>query len=169
MSLVALGVALIVLAGLAAAAFARRPVVGEALFRVLLGAGCVAGAIPALAVLAGATLPDVRLAPVTPLGTWVFGLDALSAVFLLAILSVGAACAFFGLTYLAHERTHRAIGAAHLLFALLVASLVLVVVARGHSSSRGKQWPWRPTSWSSSSTNVARCAALGTSTWWRHT
>jgi formate hydrogenlyase subunit 3/multisubunit Na+/H+ antiporter MnhD subunit len=129
-TLVALGVALIVLAGLAAAAFARRPVVGETLFRVLLGAGCVAGAIPAVAVLAGATVPDVRLAPVTPLGPWVFGLDALSALFLLAILSVGAACAFYGLTYLAHERAHRAIGAAHLLFALLVATLALVVVAR---------------------------------------
>ena len=130
MSLVALGVALIVLGGLAAAAFGRRPAVGETLFRVLLGAGCVAGAIPALAVLTGATLPDVRLAPVTPLGPWVFGLDALSAVFLLAILSVGAACAFYGLTYLAHERTHRAIGPAHLLFALLVAALAVVVVAR---------------------------------------
>ena len=110
-------------AGLAAAVLARRPVVGETLFRVLLGAGCVAAAIPAAAVLAGATVPEVRLAPVTPLGPWVFGLDALSAVFLLAILSVGAACAFYGLTYLAHERAHRAIGAAHLLFALLVATL----------------------------------------------
>ncbi|MGH7521200.1 MAG: proton-conducting transporter membrane subunit [Gemmatimonadales bacterium] len=130
MNLVALGVALIVLAGLAAAAFARRPAVGETLFRLLLGAGCVIGAVPTVAVLAGATVPDVRLAPVTPLGPWVFGLDALSAVFLLAILGVGAACAFYGLSYLAHERAHRAVGAAHLLFALLVATLALVVVAR---------------------------------------
>jgi hydrogenase-4 component B len=75
-------------------------------------------------------VPDVRLAPVTPLGPWVFGLDALSAVFLLAILSVGAGCAFYGLTYLAHERAHRAVGIAHLLFALLIASLACVVVAR---------------------------------------
>ena len=130
MTLVALGVALIVLAGLAAAAFARRPAAGETLFRVLLGAGCVSGAIPAVSVLTGASVPEVRLAPVTPLGPWVFGLDTLSAMFLLAILSVGAACAYYGLTYLAHERTHRAIGAAHLLFALLVATLALVVVAR---------------------------------------
>src|SRR6266540_3638594 len=105
MTLVAVGLTLILLAGLAASR--------ETLFRVLLSAGCVAGALPAL-----------------PFGPWVFGLDALSAVFLLAILSVGAACAFYGLTYLAHERGRRAVGAAHLLLAVLVASLSLAVVAR---------------------------------------
>src|SRR6266498_4108119 len=122
MTLVAVGLTLILLAGLAASR--------ETLFRVLLSAGCVAGAIPALAVLSGDTVRDVRLSPAMPFGPWVFGLDALSAVFLLAILSVGAACAFYGLTYLAHERGRRAVGAAHLLLAVLVASLSLAVVAR---------------------------------------
>jgi len=132
MTLIALGVTLILLAGLAAAALARGAAIrkGEILFRGLFGAGCVAGAIPALTALSGDTVPEVRLAPTTPFGPWVFGLDALSAVFLLAILSVGAACAFYGLTYLAHERGRRAIGAAHLLLAVLVASLALAVVAR---------------------------------------
>ncbi len=129
MTVIALSVTLILLAGLPAA-LARRPAVGEMLFRVLFGAGCVAGAIPALAVLSGDTVPEVRLAPTTPFGPWVFGLDALSAVFLLAILSVGAACGFYGLTYLTHERGRRAVGAAHLLLAVLVASLALAVVAR---------------------------------------
>ena len=130
MTLVALGLALIVLAGLTAAALARRPAVGEMVFRILFGAGCTLGALPALAVLAGDTVPDVGLASATPFGPWVFGLDALSAVFLLAVLSVGAACAFYGLAYLAHERAHRAVGLAHLLLAVLVATLALVVVAR---------------------------------------
>jgi hydrogenase-4 component B len=129
-TLVAVGLTLIGIAGLAAAACARRPALGETLFRVLVGAGSIAAAIPALMVLAGRPVPDVRLAPMTPLGPWVFGLDALSAVFLLAILAVGAACAFYGITYLAHERGARAVGAAHLLFALLLASLAVVVVAR---------------------------------------
>jgi formate hydrogenlyase subunit 3/multisubunit Na+/H+ antiporter MnhD subunit len=128
-TLVAVGLALIVLAGLAAPA-ARRPAVGETLFRVLLGAGCIIGTVPAFAVLAGATVRDVRLAGTTPFGPWVFGLDALSAVFLLAVLSVGAACAFYGLAYLAHERGHRPVGAAHLLLAVLVAALAVTVVAR---------------------------------------
>jgi len=130
MTLIALGVSMILLAGLAAAALARRPAVGETLFRVLFGAGCLTAAVPALVVLAGETVSDVRLAPTTPFGPWVFGLDALSAVFLLAILSVGAACGFYGLTYLAHERGRRAVAAAHLLLAVLVASLALAVVAR---------------------------------------
>ena len=130
MTLVALGVTLILVAGLAAAALARRPVAGEALFRVFLGAGCVIAAVPALAVLAGAAVPEVRFTATTPFGPWVFGLDPLSAVFLLAILSVGAACAFYGLAYLEHERRHRAVGGAHLLLALLVATLAIVVVAR---------------------------------------
>src|SRR5207244_8894979 len=108
----------------------RRPATGELVFRALFGTGCVTGAAPALAVLAGAVVPDVRLPGAVALGAWVFGLDALSAVFLLAILSVGAACAFYGLAYLDRERGRRAIGAAHLLLAVLVASLALAVVAR---------------------------------------
>ena len=127
MTLIALGLAMILLAGLAAAVLRGG---GETLYRVLFGAGCVAGAIPALAVLSGDAVSDVRLAPTTPFGPWVFGLDALAAVFLLAILSVGAACALYGVTYLAHERGRRAVGAAHLLLAVLVASLAVAVVAR---------------------------------------
>ena len=129
MTLVAVAFTLILLGGLAAATLVRRPV-GETLFRVLVGAGCVTGAIPAVTVLSGATVPDVRFTPAMPFGPWVFGLDALSAVFLLAVLSVGAACAFYGVTYLAHERGRRAVGTAHLLLAVLVASLALAVVAR---------------------------------------
>jgi formate hydrogenlyase subunit 3/multisubunit Na+/H+ antiporter MnhD subunit len=121
---------LILTAGLAAAGLSRRPAAGELLFRWLFGTGCVAGAVPALAVLAGATVPDARLATAPPFGAWVFGLDALSAAFLLAILGVGAACAFYGLAYLEHERGRRAVGAAHLLVSLLVAALALAVAAR---------------------------------------
>ncbi len=130
MTLVAVGLVLIVMAGVAAAALSRRPAAGELVFRALFGTGCVTGAAPALAVLAGAVVPDVRLPGAVPLGAWVFGLDALSAVFLLAILSVGAACAFYGLAYLERERSHRAVGAAHLFLALLVSALAAAVIAR---------------------------------------
>jgi formate hydrogenlyase subunit 3/multisubunit Na+/H+ antiporter MnhD subunit len=129
-TLLAIGLLLIVLAGVAAAGLGRRPAAGEGVFRVVFGAGCVTGAVPAVAVLAGATVPDLRLATAAPFGAWVFGLDALSAVFVLAILTVGAACGYYGLAYLDHERGHRAVGAAHLLLALLVTSLALAVAAR---------------------------------------
>ncbi|HYT72644.1 MAG TPA: proton-conducting transporter membrane subunit [Gemmatimonadales bacterium] len=128
--LVAVSLLLMVTGGVAAAGLARRPTAGERWFRLCFGAGCVIGAVPAVAVLAGAAVPDVRLAAAAPLGAWVFGLDALSAVFLLAILSAGAACAFYGLAYLDRERGHRAVGAAHLLLALLVTALAVAVIAR---------------------------------------
>lgn len=130
MTLVAVSLVLIVIAGVAAAALSRHPAAGERVFRLLFGAGCVAGGASAVAVLAGAVVPDVRLAAAAPFGAWMFGLDPLSAVFLLAILSVGAACAFYGLGYLARERGHRAIGLAHLLLALLVTALAVAVIAR---------------------------------------
>jgi hydrogenase-4 component B len=129
-TLLAIGLVLIVLAGVAAAGLARHPVVGETLFRLLFGAGAVTAAVPAVAVLAGAIVPDVRFVAAPPFGVWVFGLDALSGVFVLTILIVGTACAFYGVAYLAHERGHRAVAAAHLLIALLITALVLAVVAR---------------------------------------
>ncbi len=130
MTWLGISLVLIVMGGVSAAALSRRPALGEMLFRLLFGAGCLTGAALALAVLAGAAVPDASLPAAAPFGAWVFGLDSLSAVFLLAILSVGAACAFYGLTYLAHQRGHRAIGAAHLLLALLVTALALAVAAR---------------------------------------
>jgi formate hydrogenlyase subunit 3/multisubunit Na+/H+ antiporter MnhD subunit len=130
-TLVAVGLLLIVLAGIAVAALSRRPAAGEWVFRLLFGAGCASGGAAALTVLAGATVPEVRLAGAAPFGAWVFGLDPLTSVFLLAIFIVGAACAFYGLGYLARERGHRAVGLAHLLLALLITALVVTVTARG--------------------------------------
>src|SRR5438309_8522299 len=51
-TLVAVGLVLIIMAGVAAAALSRRPPAGEVVFRALFGTGCVVGAAPALAVLA---------------------------------------------------------------------------------------------------------------------
>jgi hydrogenase-4 component B len=133
---VAIGLILLVVAGLAAALLSHRPAVGEAVFRVAFGAGCLVAAVPAVAVLAGsrAAVPDVQFGSASggPLGPWIFGLDPLSAAFLLAILVVGAACAFYGLTYLAREREEgrHVVGVAHLVLALLVTALALTVIAR---------------------------------------
>ena len=56
MTLIAVGLGLILLAGIAAAAPAS---VGTWGFRLLLAAGCATGAIPPLAVLSGAAVADV--------------------------------------------------------------------------------------------------------------
>ena len=65
-----------------------------------------------------------------PGGPWAFGLDPLSAWFLLPILGVGACAGVFGVGYLRPERGHRPVAAAHALFALLLVALVGVVTAQ---------------------------------------
>ena len=144
--LLALGLASILLGGIAVVAGAR-----ESLFRLLVGTGCVLGVVPAVRVLLGAPAILVSLGAPGPGGPWVFGIDALSALFLLAIFIVGAACAMYGLTYL--TPTHdagvgstsgaqigtssadegpgrRGIAGAHGLMALLIVAMALVVAAR---------------------------------------
>ena len=130
MTLFVAGISLILLAGLTVAVFGRHPSFGQAAFRFLVGLGCALGAIPALAVLAGRGASDVRIAGAVPGGEWVFGIDALSAVFLVAIFVVGAACALYGVAYSGHDQGRRPVSGAHALVALLVAALALVVTAR---------------------------------------
>lgn len=130
MILVAASAFFILAGGVAAAALSRRPHTADRAFRLLFAVGCVLGALPAIAVLQGASVGEFRFNAAIPGGAWVFGLDALSAVFVLTILGVGAASAFYGVTYLSPEREHRAVGVAHLLVAVLTASLLGVVTAR---------------------------------------
>lgn len=130
MSLVAGGVLLILAAGLAAAALSARPRLADGAFRLLFAIGAILAAVPAVRVLAGAELGELRLAAAVPYGPWVFGVDALSAVFVLVVLVVGTASALYGVTYLAPDRGRRAVAVSHLLVAVLVVALVLVVVAR---------------------------------------
>ena len=130
LQLLAAGVLLVLVAGVARAALSRRPAAGDALYRAGFAAGGLAAALAALAVLAGASPPEVRITATTPGGPWVFGLDALSAVFLLAVAVAGTASALYGVTYLRREPHPRPAGVAHLLMAVLVAAMMLVVAAR---------------------------------------
>lgn len=129
MSIVALSILLIVLGGCTALIRWERPVVGRALFRVLIGGGCVIAAGAAFAVLVGVAIPSVAIPAAVPGGAWTFGLDPLSGAFVLAIATVGAACAGYGLPYLAGRASDGAVRRSHALVALLIASLLLVVIA----------------------------------------
>lgn len=147
-----LGLGTILLAGIAAIVQSRsrnlpgspRARGGFMLFRVLLCAGCTIGALSALRVLVGGATTDLRFSAAGPAGPWVFGSDALSAVFLLLIFAVGAASGCYGFTYFASHAVHgepdsaqlsveaepSGAAGAHALIALLLVSLALVVVAR---------------------------------------
>jgi hydrogenase-4 component B len=128
--LFAAALVLLVLAALIEIAPGLSAALRDSLFRILIVAGCAVGAVPAFAVLAGSTVNAARIPAAVPGGAWVFGMDALSAVFLLAIFGVGAAVAAYGVTYQAHERPRRPVSGAHALVALELAALAVVVTAR---------------------------------------
>jgi hydrogenase-4 component B len=125
MTLLALGLVLVLLAGVLARLLEGRPASADRAFRWGALAGCltgIAGAVPAL----GSSGTDGFAAGS---GT-AYGLDPLSAWFAVMFLGVGAAIAVYGAHYLARERPARRVGGAHLLLAVLITGLTGVVTAR---------------------------------------
>ena len=122
MSLLGAGLGTMLLAGILARVLERRTDLADRLFRWGMIAGCVFGATSAARLLA-IDVPAGRY-------TAAYGLDALSAWFVLIILGVGANIAAYGTGYLGHERPSRRVGSAHLLLAVLLVALVGVVTAR---------------------------------------
>jgi hydrogenase-4 component B len=64
-----------------------------------------------------------------PGGAWVFGIDALSAWFLLVVFGAGGAAAFYGVSYLGGGQDPARAARSHLLLSFLLVSLALVVTA----------------------------------------
>jgi hydrogenase-4 component B len=123
MTLFWLGLVAMLAGGLSAALIRHHPIWtsrSQALFATI---GCVLAAIPAVRVLTGGPPVGTLLLVAPPSGPWAFGIDLLSASFLLVVLGPGLASALYGL------RALRA-PAFHALFAIEVAALALVVVAR---------------------------------------
>jgi formate hydrogenlyase subunit 3/multisubunit Na+/H+ antiporter MnhD subunit len=123
------GLALIIAGGLAAA-FGRRSRAGERLFQWMVLAGCASATIAALRVLRSGSTPSLALGASIPGSSWTFGIDALSAAFLVPVLVVGGLCAVYGTAYLGGQRRAQHAWLAHASFAGLLAAIALVVVAR---------------------------------------
>jgi hydrogenase-4 component B len=101
----------------------------------LFGAGgavlaSAAGLPPVVAALRGEAVAPLRLAWQVPFGSFHLGLDPLSALFALAILVLSALLAVFGTGYLAAHRGGKRLGPSWLFYDFLVASMLLVVLAR---------------------------------------
>jgi hydrogenase-4 component B len=90
---------------------------------------CV-GIAPAIQVLSGGAIARIDASWGMPLGSFSVGLDGLSAFFLLPILGLGALSAIYGLEYLRPYRESKSLGSSWFLFNILIASMVMVVVAR---------------------------------------
>jgi hydrogenase-4 component B len=118
---------------LVAAAFAvismRNHRRGNAVFATLVVAGCGLGIVPAVQVLYSATAVRSGFASALPGGDWIFGIDPLSAMFLIALFGVGAAAAVYGVGYMAFDSRTPA-WPCHALFALELVALALVVCAQ---------------------------------------
>jgi hydrogenase-4 component B len=127
---VLLAVTLILAGGGAALLLRRHPRLADPVYSALLLSGSTLGVSSAIAVLRGGPARLAILPGSLPGGPWVFGLDPLSAWFLLVVLGVGACAGVFGTGYLAPERRHRSVAGTHALFALLLVALTGVVTAR---------------------------------------
>ena len=132
------GLALIVAAGVAGV-LARRSPLGEMAYVTLILVGCAAAALDPIRTLASGSTAAVVVPSTLPGGALVFGIDALSAVFLLVTLAVGALCAVYGAGLLRtpHHSPREceptiqwAPALARGWFALLIAAIVLLLVAR---------------------------------------
>ena len=122
--------ALVGLGGFAALALARYARIADALFGGLVVAGCLCGAVAALRPLSGATITPVLLTSTLPGGPWSFGLDGLSAWFVLILCVAGGISTLFGVSYMQIERAHRSVAVTHALWAVLLVAMLGVLVAQ---------------------------------------
>ncbi len=126
--LVALG--LLLLGGVLALATNRSPAWSSGLGAGGVAAGCLVGLVPAVRGALGGPVERLCVAWEIPYGAFALELDPLSSFFLLPLLALSALAAVYGWEYLKPSRARRGQGLSWFCFALLVAAMVLVVVAR---------------------------------------
>ena len=122
--------AILLLGGVAALATGRSP---RRCTSLAVGALLIATPIallPAVGVLLGGAARSLRLGWEIPYGTLSVGMDALSAFFVLAIFVVAPVCAVWGGAYLRDHHAEKSLAPSWFFFNFLVASMVLVVIAR---------------------------------------
>ena len=130
MVLLLLSVAILAVSGFVA-------LLGERSARIATGVGvggavisCAIGLIPSLGVLLGGETESLHLAWPVPYGSFFVEMDALSAFFVVVILAISVLAAIYGGEYLWAWRDKKSLGAPWFFFNLLVASMVMVVLAR---------------------------------------
>lgn len=130
MFLLLFAVGLLVASGVGAVLTAGVPRVGNFLGACGAVLACVVGLLPAASVLLSGHPLEFRTEWAVPYGTFAVGADALSAFFLLPIFTLSAIAAVYGWEYLLVYKGKKSLGLAWFFFNLLVASMVMVVLAR---------------------------------------
>ncbi len=93
-------------------------------------AGCVLGLVPALGAVIHGSTDAIQRPWGVPYGSFSVALDPLSAWFVVPILGLSGLAAIYGAGYLEVHRGKKSLGTAWFFFNVLVASMVMVVVAR---------------------------------------
>jgi formate hydrogenlyase subunit 3/multisubunit Na+/H+ antiporter MnhD subunit len=123
-------VVLLIVSGFLALMTGRFPRLCTAMGVIGAVAGCALGLVPALGVVIGGTTVAIRRGWDVPYGSFSLALDPLSAWFVVPILGLSGLAATYGAEYLDAYRGRKSFGAPWFFFNLLVASMVLVVLAR---------------------------------------
>ena len=92
--------------------------------------GCLCGIVPAVRVVLGAPSQSLRWAWDVPYGSFFLGLDPLSGFFLIPVFVLCALAAIYGADYLSAYRGRKSLAPPWFFFNLLVASMVVVILAR---------------------------------------
>jgi hydrogenase-4 component B len=129
-TLLLLAVGLLVASGFAALLTGRSPRWSTRCGVAGAVTACAVGLTAALPVAAGSHQAAIRMAWQVPYGSFFVEVDALSALFLLPIFAVGALSAVYGGDYLRGYSEKNGLGAPWFFFNLLLASMVMVVIAR---------------------------------------
>jgi formate hydrogenlyase subunit 3/multisubunit Na+/H+ antiporter MnhD subunit len=117
--------------GVAALATNRRPRAAAAIAAVGSVLAAVAGLGPALDALRTGASATMTVSWALPAGPIQLGIDPLSAFFLLPLLLMGALCGVYGAVYMQGYWARRAAGPPAFFFNTMLASMVLVLLARG--------------------------------------
>src|SRR5208337_3084062 len=92
--------------------------------------GCMCGIVPAVRVVLGEPSQSIRMAWDVPYGSLFLELDPLSGFFLIPVFVLCALAAIYGAEYLEAYRGKKALAPPWFFFNLLVASMVVVILAR---------------------------------------
>src|SRR6266481_7193276 len=92
--------------------------------------GCVCGSVPAVRAVLGEPSQSLRMVWDVPYGSLFLELDPLSGFFLIPVFLLCALAAIYGADYLEAYRGRKALAAPWFFFNLLVASMVVVILAR---------------------------------------
>ena len=124
------GIGVILLSGVVSFVLNRRPKASTAAAVSGIILGGLIGLIPTIASLIRNASDSLRWSWNAPGGSLSFGIDPLSAVFLLVVLAISIPISLYGASYLSHHHHEYNIGAVWLFTCVLIASMAVVVIAR---------------------------------------